>query len=81
MLAQNLVEYNNGRVPDVEMAGHTPQGCDVQVAAPLIEACHLALLQLFRRIRHKGTPVYIAAGTRVSLNIRQMQFITALQKK
>ena len=42
-LEQVIVDDDRG-VLDVEMAGHPPQLCHVQVAALLIKARHLALL-------------------------------------
>ena len=56
MALEKIVVDDNGRMANVEMAGYSAQLCDVQVAALLIKARHLALLKLACCITYQSLP-------------------------
>ena len=64
---EELIEGDDGGVLDVEVRGHPAQLCDIQVAAVLIKASHLAALQLTGCIRDELDAVALESRIRRDL--------------
>ena len=54
---QQIIVDDNGGVANVEVTGHSPQLCHIQVATLLIKTSHLALLQLTSCITDQRLPI------------------------
>ena len=76
MALEKVIIDDNGGVANIEVAGYSAQLCDIQVAALLIKACHLALLKLTCCITHECLPAFTVNRKRFSHNLHVVTTVT-----
>lgn len=77
---QQIIIDDNGGVANVEVTGNSPQLCHIQVATLLIEASHLALLQLTSCITDQRLPAGAAVVVITIILNKQQQDDAAMMK-